>query len=57
MSMESHVSALRAKHADLDRTLDHEQHRVAPDTITIKKLKYEKLRIKEEIDRLNPLIS
>ena len=57
MSIESHVSALRAKHADLDRTLDHEQHRPAPDTTTIKKLKYEKLRIKEEIDRLNPLIS
>ena len=52
MSLESHVSALRTKHADLDRTLDHEQSRPAPDTTTIKKLKFEKLRIKEEIDRL-----
>jgi len=57
MSLESHVSALRTKHADIDRSLDQEQHRPAPDTVTIKKLKYEKLRIKEEIDRLNPLIS
>ncbi len=53
MSLESHVSALRTKHADIDRTLDHEQSRPAPDTTTIKKLKFEKLRIKEEIDRLD----
>jgi hypothetical protein len=57
MSLESHVSTLRSKHANIDRTLDHEQHRPAPDTIAIKKLKYEKLRLKEEIERLNPLIS
>jgi hypothetical protein len=52
MSLESHISALRTKHADIDRTLDHEQNRPAPDSVAIKKLKYEKLRIKEEIDRL-----
>ena len=52
MSLDSHVSALRTKHADLDRTLDFEQARPAPDSMTIKKLKLEKLRIKEEIDRL-----
>jgi hypothetical protein len=52
MSLESHISALRTKHADIDRTLDHEQNRPAPDSLAIKKLKYEKLRIKEEIDRL-----
>jgi hypothetical protein len=52
MSLESHVSALRTKHADLDRTLDHEQNRPAPDSTAIKKLKVEKLRLKEEIDRL-----
>jgi hypothetical protein len=52
MSLESHVSALRTKHADLDRTLGFEQSRPAPDSTAIKKLKMEKLRIKEEIDRL-----
>jgi len=41
------------KHADLDRSLDHEQNRPAPDSVAIKKLKFEKLRIKEEIDRLS----
>jgi hypothetical protein len=52
MSLESHVQTLRAKHADLDRTIGHEQSRPAPDTVTLTKLKLEKLRIKEEIARL-----
>ena len=52
MSLESHVSALRTKHADLDRTLDHEQNRPAPDSTAIKKLKVEKLRIYVVIVRL-----
>ena len=52
MSLESHVTALRTKHADLDRTLDHKQARPAPDSTAIKKLKFEKLRLKEEIERL-----
>ena len=52
MSLESHVLTLRTKHADLDRTLGHEQSRPAPDSVTIKKLKFEKLRLKEEIERL-----
>jgi hypothetical protein len=53
MSLESHVLTLRSKHADIDRTLDHEQSRAAPDFVTIKKLKLEKLRLKEEIARLS----
>ena len=52
MSIESRVFTLRTKHADIDRVLDHEQHRPAPDTQVIKKLKVEKLRLKEEIERL-----
>jgi hypothetical protein len=54
MSFESRVLTLRSKHADIDRTLDHEQSRPAPDTVVIKKLKFEKLRLKEEIERLAP---
>lgn len=52
MSLESHVLTLRTKHADIDRTLDHEQGRPAPNSVVIKKLKVEKLRLKEEIERL-----
>ena len=54
MSLESRISTLRTKRADIDRTLDHEQSRLAPDTVMIKKLKFEKLRLKEEIARLEP---
>jgi hypothetical protein len=54
MSLESRVSTLRTKHSDLDRVLHHEQHRPAPDPLMIKKLKVEKLRLKEEIERLSP---
>jgi hypothetical protein len=54
MNTESRISTLRTKHAQIDRTLDHEQSRVAPDTVMIKKLKFEKLRLKEEIARLEP---
>ena len=53
MSLESHVIALRTKHADIDRTLGSEQNRPAPDSVAIKRMKFEKLRLKEEIDRLS----
>jgi hypothetical protein len=53
MSLESHVIALRTKHADLDRTLGSEQNRPGADSVAIKKMKFEKLRLKEEIDRLS----
>ncbi len=53
MTIESRVYTLRSKHADLDRVLAYEQHRPAPDTIAIKKLKIEKLKLKEEIERLD----
>ena len=54
MSLDARVVTLRSKHADIDRTLDKEQHRPLPDTQTIKKLKLEKLKLKEEIERLAP---
>ena len=53
MSLEGHVVTLRAKHATLDQELDREQHRAMHDTIIVKKLKLEKLRLKEEIERLS----
>lgn len=53
MSLDDRIASLKAKHADLDEVLDRELHRPAPDTSTLKKLKLEKLRLKEEIDRLH----
>jgi hypothetical protein len=55
MTLESRIFTLRGKHADLDRVILHEQSRPAPDALAIKKLKLRKLRVKEEIERLEPV--
>ncbi len=52
MSLHEHVDSLRAKHAQLEQQIDEEQHRPLPDSTTLIKLKREKLRLKEEIERL-----
>jgi hypothetical protein len=55
MSLESRVSTLRSKHAGIDRVLDQEQHRPAPNSVMITSLKLEKLKLKEEIERLEEI--
>lgn len=45
----SHVSALHAKHADIDQQLRAESCRPMPDTYRLASLKKRKLAIKEEI--------
>lgn len=52
MSIHEHVDSLRTKHAHLEHLIDIELHRPMPDQTAISRLKKEKLRIKEEIERL-----
>lgn len=52
MSLHEHVDSLRAKHARLEEQIDEEQHRPLPDSAVLVKLKREKLRLKEEIEKL-----
>jgi hypothetical protein len=52
MSPQAHLALLKEKHASLDRLIWDEQQRVWPDAAELKRMKLEKLRIKEEIDRL-----
>jgi len=52
MSLHEHVDSLRAKHARLEQQIDEEQHRPLPDSAILIKLKREKLRLKEAIERL-----
>jgi hypothetical protein len=52
MSMHEHVDSLRSKHARLEQLIDEELHRPLPDQTTVSRLKKEKLRIKDEIERL-----
>lgn len=48
----SHQTALETKHAGLDRRIEQENQRPAPDAMLIADLKRQKLRVKEEIARL-----
>jgi hypothetical protein len=45
----SHVAALQAKHEGLERRIQDEMSRPAPDSTTIQTLKKQKLKIKEEL--------
>jgi hypothetical protein len=48
----SHDSALQLKHAGLERQIQDEMGRPAPDYVTIQLLKKQKLRIKEELEHI-----
>ena len=52
MTVAEHVDALRAKHASLKQAVEEEHQRPHPDDLHIAELKREKLRIKDEIARL-----
>ena len=52
MSTESHIVQLREKHATLKQQIDDEFHRPEPDSVRLSDLKKQKLRIKDEIARL-----
>jgi hypothetical protein len=46
---QSHSIALEAKHARLDRKIEEEASRPAPNTVLIAQLKKEKLKIKDTL--------
>lgn len=53
MTMQDYVESLRSKHAYLERQIDDEMHRPLPDQSTLSRLKREKLRLKDEIARMD----
>lgn len=50
--LQPHLESLMEKHAHLQSVIDEENHRPMPDTVRVTQLKREKLRLKEEIARL-----
>jgi uncharacterized protein len=52
MQFPERVESLREKHQRLDLAVQAENKRASPDERALKRLKREKLLIKEEIDRL-----
>jgi hypothetical protein len=53
MTMQDYVESLRSKHAHLERQIDDEMHRPLPDQSILSRLKREKLRLKDEMARLD----
>ena len=53
MSLLEHVGSLRVKKTQIEDMIDQEQHRPLPDQSILTRLKREKLKIKEQISRLD----
>ena len=54
MSIASHVAELRRKHEALSDMVEKEQRSPGTDDLRIAELKRQKMKIKEEINRLGP---
>jgi hypothetical protein len=52
MSLNSHLTELRRKHETLSTRIEQEQRHPGADDMAIATLKKEKLRLKEEIERI-----
>lgn len=52
MTISAHVQELRKKHAALSAQVEEEARRPGSDDLQIAELKKQKLRLKEEIERL-----
>jgi hypothetical protein len=52
MSLQSRLESLKTRHASLESLIASEDQRPRPDDTTLSRLKLEKLRLKDEIERL-----
>lgn len=52
MSLESRIESLKSRHAQLEIRIIDEDSRPRPDDEALHRLKLEKLRLKEELERL-----
>lgn len=52
MSLQSRIESLKSRHAGLESRIFEEDHRPQPDSGELARLKLEKLRVKEEMERL-----
>lgn len=52
MSLQSHIEALKERHAMLDMRITEEDQRPRPDEGQLVRMKIEKLRLKEQMERL-----
>jgi len=52
MSLQTRLESLKDRHASLETQIADEDQRPRPDSDVLMRLKLEKLRVKEEIERL-----
>jgi hypothetical protein len=52
MTLESRIESLKTRHAMLEDRISDEDQRPRPDADALARLKIEKLRLKEEMERL-----
>jgi hypothetical protein len=52
MAIEARIRELGTRHKNLDRAIDDELHRPAADTVRLRELKRQKLKLKEEMEHL-----
>ncbi len=52
MNLESRLESLKSRHAVLERNIADEDLRPMPDSTALSRLKREKLRLKEEMERV-----
>jgi len=52
MSLQARIESLKERHASLEVQIADEDHRPRPDDGTLSRLKLQKLRLKEEMERL-----
>jgi hypothetical protein len=52
MSLQSRIDSLKQRHNALEARVSEEDHRPQPDTDALMRLKGEKLRLKDEMERL-----
>jgi hypothetical protein len=57
MSLNTRLDALKERQASLETRIFDEDHRPQPDTEALMRLKVEKLRLKEEMERLRTLVN
>jgi hypothetical protein len=52
MSLQSRIESLKDRHASLEMRIADEDQRPRPDADTLMRMKVEKLKLKEEMERL-----
>jgi hypothetical protein len=53
MSLQSRIESLKDRHHVLEARISDEDHRPRPDTEALARLKHQKLRLKDEMERLS----